>query len=194
MKTPAYRQGLYVMLTMLCAVLATGCKEDEEVYNTYSNLPAKFTMQNTLQAPALHNALNNMGEFCTVTITKDGKQFMFKGSGKEPSYVNITAENDYNGFYLGLSGLVIGLPNIPEMGKDNPSVICFDLACSNCYEKYHITKPLGMQDAGYAHCSSCNRTYNLNDGGIVSSGEGGVRLYRYRVNYYPNNTLVVNNG
>ena len=73
MKTPAYRQGLYIMLTMLCAVLATGCKEDEEVYNTYSNLPAKFTMQNTLQAPALHNALNNMGEFSTVTITKDGK-------------------------------------------------------------------------------------------------------------------------
>lgn len=180
----------------LCATAALaalcGCKGDDDAHSTFCNMPARLMVQNTLQAPALHNALNNMGEFCTVTTTKDGKRFAFKGSGKETSYINITADNDYSGFFLGLSGLIVGLPNIPEMGKDVPSVVCFDLACSNCYEAYTITKPLAMQDGGYGKCASCGRTYNLNDNGIVASGPAGRNLYRYRVSYI-NTTLFVNN-
>ena len=102
-----------------------GC---EKVNNTFCNLPAKFLFENTYQAPALHTACNSMGEFCTITFSKDGKQFIFKGSSKEPSYVNLTAIAGYTGFNLGLSGLIVGLPNIPEIGKSDPQVVCFDLA------------------------------------------------------------------
>lgn len=169
-----------------------GCKGDEAVHSTFCNMPARLTVQNTFQAPALHNALNNMGEFCTVTTSTDGQRFVFKGSAKEPSYINIMADAAYSGYYLGLSGLIVGLPNIPEMGKDVPAVVCFDLACPNCYETYHVTKPIAMEDGGYGRCGSCKRTYNPNDNGIVASGTAGRNLYRYRVSYL-GNTLVVNN-
>ena len=179
----------------VCAIavltLLTACKNGE-TNSKYCSLPARFTMQNTMQAPALHTACNNMGEFCTITVSKDGKYFVCQGSAKEASQVPIVAETSYSGFYLGLSGLIVGLPNIPEMGMDTPAVVCFDLACPNCYERYYITKPLTIKESGYALCNSCNRTYNLNDCGIVSDGETGRQLYRYLASYI-STTLVVNN-
>ena len=176
------------LTSICCLLMILGC---EKVDNTFCNLPAKFLFENTYQAPALHTACNSMGEFCTITFSKDGKQFIFKGSSKEPSYVNLTAIAGYTGFNLGLSGLIVGLPNIPEIGKSDPQVVCFDLACSNCYNDYNITKPLTVQN-GTATCNSCKRTYDLNNTGFVSKGEAGKSLFRYRVNYI-NNTLVVSN-
>ena len=175
-----------IMLALLPIAAFTTCQKADY---TYCTLPAKFVMENAYQAPALYIACNSMGEFCT--ITSDGKQFIFKGS-KETSRINKTALMDYAGFYLGLSGLIVGLPNIPEIGKTESQVICFDLACSNCYEDYNITKPLTLHEDGTATCASCKRTYDLNSTGFISSGEAGRALYRYRVSYV-NNTLVVSN-
>ena len=104
----------------------------------------------------------------------------------------MTALTGYSGFYLGLSGLIVGLPNIPELGKTESQVVCFDLACANCYEDYHITKPLTLHNDGTATCAGCKRTYNLNSTGFISNGEPGRALYRYRVSYV-GNTLVVSN-
>ena len=175
------------ILYLCCLLVVIGCQKADY---TYSSLPAKFVMENTYQAPALYTACNSMGEFCT--ITSNGKQFIFKGSSKDASYVNLTALNGYSGFYLGLSGLIVGLPNILEIGKTESQVVCFDLACPNCYENYNITKPLTLNNDGTATCASCKRIYNLNNTGFISSGEAGRALYRYRVSYV-NNTLVVSN-
>lgn len=174
------------LLFVCCLLTVFGCQDTDY---TYCNLPAKFIFENTYQAPALYTACNSMGEFCT--ITSDGKQFIFKGS-KVTSTVNKTALTDYAGFYLGLSGLIVGLPNIPEIGKTESQVVCFDLACSNCYEDHNITKPLNLRNDGIATCASCKRTYDLNNTGFISNGEAGKPLYRYRVSYV-NNTLVVSN-
>jgi len=179
------------LMTAVCCLLTIwGCTDNTDY--TYSNLPAKFVFENAYQAPALYTACNSMGEFCTITYSKDGKQFIFKGSAKEPSYVNLTAINGYSGFYLGLSGLIVGLPNIPEIGKTESQVVCFDLACSNCYNDFSITKPLTLQTDGTATCASCKRTYNLNNTGFISNGNAGKPLFRYRVTY-AGNTLVVSN-
>ena len=35
--------------------------------NTFSRLPAHFTMDNIYQSPVLYTACNSMGEFCTIT-------------------------------------------------------------------------------------------------------------------------------
>ena len=157
----------------------------------YCNLLAKFVYENVYQAPALNTACNSMGEFCTITFSKDGKEFVFKGSSAT-SNVPFTAIVGYQDFYLGLSGLIIGLPNIPEIGKTESQVVCFDLACSNCYKDYAITKPLTVNN-GFATCEKgCKRTYDLNNVGNITKGEAGQPLYRYRVSY-ANNTLVVNN-
>ena len=180
-----------ILLYLLPIAAFTACSGDDDYsYSTYCSLPAKFVMENAYQAPVLYTACNSMGEFCSITT--NGKQFIFKGSSKEPSYVNLTALNGYSGFYLGLSGLIVGLPNIPEIGKTESQVVCFDLACSNCYEVYNITKPLALHNDGTATCASCKRPYNLNNTGFISNGEAGRPLYRYRVSYV-NNTLVVSN-
>ncbi len=156
----------------------------------YCNLPAKFVFENTYQVSALHTACNSMGEFCTVTVSKDGKAIVFKGSSVT-SNVLLTSIVGYAGFNLGLSGLIVGLPNIPEIGKTESQVVCFELACSNCWEDYNITKPLVVSE-GVATCNSCKRTYDLNNTGFITKGEAGRPLYRYRVSYV-NNTLVVSN-
>ena len=157
--------------------------------DVYCNMPAKFVMENVYQAPVLYIACNSSGEFCSITT--NGKQFIFKGS-KETSYVNMTALTGYTSFYLGLSGLIVGLPNIPGYGQTESMVVCYDLACPNCYEDYNITKPLTLHEGGTATCKSCGRTYDLNNGGIVSDGNPGKSLFRYRVNYL-NYTLIINN-
>jgi hypothetical protein len=88
-----------------------------------------------------------------------------------------------------LSGLIVGLPEIPEMGKDMSEVVCYDLACRNCYDDYIITKPLQLKENGMAHCRNCNRDYNLNDLGHT---ENGKPLFRYRARLI-GNTLVIAN-
>ena len=123
------------LLFICCLLTVFGCQDADY---TYCNLPAKFVFENVYQASALNIACNSMGEFCTVTFSKDGKEFVFKGSSVT-SNVPLTAIVGYTGFNLGLSGLIIGLPNIPEIGKTESQVVCFDLACSNCYKDYAIS-------------------------------------------------------
>ena len=68
------------------------------------------------------------------------------------------------------------------------------MACSNCYEESNIAKRMILQESGFAHCSRCQRTYDLNNQGIVSIGKGGRTLFRYRVNYLASTgTLIINN-
>lgn len=134
-----------------------------------------------------------MGEWCTISIDQTGRVILFsKPDGKEPGRANITALDGYKGFYMGLTGFIVGLPNIPEVGDIQPVVTCYDLACRNCYETRSTIPRLVLQEGGYAHCSKCQRTYSLNNMGQVVQGDGGQPLYRYRV-YYGNNTLSIIN-
>lgn len=158
--------------------------------NKFCNLPARLTIENVQQAPVLFTACESMGEYCT--ITSDGQSFNFTDATNYTSSINITAMNSYSGYYLGLSGFIIGKLTVPEIGEDKVRVVCYDRACPNCYQDYSITKPLVLQTGGYARCSSCGRTYNLNDVGNISDGPAGRTLYRYRVNY-TGYTLVINN-
>jgi len=174
----------------LCLVVATSLScSDAVVDNKYCQLPARFNFTPVTSISQLYTSCNSQGEWCTITY-RDPK-FIFtnlSGTGE----ANKTALAGYTGFYMGLSGFIVGLPNMPEVGADMPVLTCFDLACSNCYEAKSTTKPLTLQQGGYAHCASCQRTYNLNNVGIVSSGEAGRALYRYRV-YYASDHLAIDN-
>ena len=174
-----------------CLFAVSCCLSCGEADTLYARLPAKFIMDNVCSVPQLYTACNSMGEFCT--IYGNNKQYIFAShNGSTP--VNQIALSQYSGFYLGLSGFIVGLPNIPEMGQDVPAVVCFDLACSNCYEESNIAKRMILQEGGFAHCSRCQRTYDLNNQGIVSIGKGGRTLFRYRVNYLASTgTLIINN-
>ena len=167
-----------------------GCK-DGEVNNKYCNLPARLSIENVLQAPELYTCCESMGEFCT--ITSDGQRFLFTNASNHTSAINIVSIAGYNGYLLGLSGFIVGRLTIPEIGEDVASVVCYELACSNCYQTYNITKPLKLQTGGYAKCNSCGRTYNLNDIGNISDGPAGRNLFRYRISYI-GQTLLIYNG
>lgn len=182
------------MLRRVCLALSltllslTGCDE-ADVSQKYCNLPARFSFSPVSSVSQLYTACNSMGQWTTITLS--GNRFLFANpQGSTP--VNITQANNYTGFYLGLCGLLVGLPTIPELGSDYSVVTCYDLACSNCYEQDYITKPLTLQTGGEATCPRCHRTYDLNNLGLVSRGEAGKQLYRYRI-AYANNSLVVNN-
>ena len=165
------------ILPIISGLLLAACNNGE-VNNKYCNLRARLTIDNVLQAPVLFTACESMGEYCT--IKSDGQRFTFTNASNTTSVINIPAISDYNGYYW-------------LIGKTESQVVCFDLACSNCYENYGITKPLRLQVGGYAKCNSCGRTYNLNDCGTIADRPGGRNLYRYRVSYI-GNTLVINNG
>jgi hypothetical protein len=172
-------------------VLFISCGTDNQLYNSkFCQLPALFSFSPVNSISQLYSSCENMGEWCTITT--NGNQFLFtKPSGSQGQY-NRTAITGYKSFYMGLSGFIIGKPNIPEVGEDYSTVTCFDLACRNCYDQRSVARSLVLQETGFAYCAYCKRTYNLNNIGQVSSGEEGLPLFRYRV-YYGNNTLTINN-
>lgn len=171
----------------VCALL--GILSCTKATSLFSKLPARFTMENIYQAPVLYTACNSMGEFCT--IMEQGQKYLFSNT-HTTSTVNKTALTGYTGNYLGLSGLIVGLPNHPEMGQDITKVMCFDLACPNCYRDMSVAKRMTLQENGHVHCKTCGRTYDLNNAGIIDNDKEGIPLYRYRVSLL-GNTLVVAN-
>lgn len=164
---------------------------DEVVSSKYCSLPANFTFSPVNSISQLHSSCESMGEWCTITLS--GNTFLFAKPEGNPGKANRTAVDGYTGFYMGLCGFIVGLPNIPELGELVSVVTCYDLACRNCYEGTgYMTRRLALREGGYAYCSRCQRTYDLNNTGQVSQGEAGKPLFRYRV-YYGSNTLSVNN-
>jgi len=181
-----------LLVCCLLSVVITGCKE-ENVNNKFCNFVARLTIENVTQAPVLFTACESMGEYCTITISNDSQRFLFTDASGHADAINITAITAYNNFYLGLSGgFIVGKLTIPEIGEDFVRVVCYDRACPNCYQNYTITKSLQLQSGGYAKCSNCSRTYNLNDVGNISDGPTGRNLYRYRVNYNGTALVIVN--
>lgn len=171
-------------------LLATTACTDMVVSNKYCNLPAHFTYSPVVAISQLYSACNSQGEW--TTITAKNEQFIFANlTGSTP--VNRAQLDNFHGFYMGLCGFIVGLPNIPEMGSDMAVITCYDLACSNCYKDKSVTRPLQLQPGGFAYCKSCERTYNLNNLGQISRGDAGITLFRYHV-YYGNNTLTINNS
>lgn len=174
-------------MTVFVALLMASCADNALVSNKYCNMHAKFHFSPVSAYSQLYTACNSMGEWSTIRA--EGVQYVFSNPTSSTS-VNRTQVQNYSGFYMGLSGFIVGLPNVPELGYDRPVVTCYDLACSNCYRTNSITKRLTLQTGGKATCSSCQRIYDLNNLGQVSQGEGGITLFRYRV-FYGNNTLSI---
>lgn len=179
---------MLVACSLLCLQpTLQGCAEAD---SRFAHIYVRFVMENILQAPVLYTACYSMGEFCTITAKN--QQFIFENT-RQQNVVNLTATNNYEGFSLGLStGLIVGLPTIPEMGAMQSQVVCFDLACANCYRDYSICKRMQLKEGEKVYCQSCKRTYDLNNQGIICDGNEGRPLYRYKVSVN-GNSLVVNN-
>ena len=179
----------YILL--LAILFATACG-DETISNKFCNLPAQFTFTPVQSISQLYSSCESMGEWCSITVSKDGKSYLFTKPDGSQGRANKTALSSYTNFIMGLSGFIVGLPNIPEVGEMFSVVTCYDLACRNCYEDFGITRDLQFQGTdGKVSCSRCKRHYDLNNTGQVVQGNMGQPLYRYRV-YYGNSTLSIN--
>lgn len=174
----------FYILSVLAAIclFTTACGEADNRFSTYE---ARFSYSPVSAVPNLFRACTSMGEFCSITYPP-GNRFVVKSPStpSAPDYIVRTAIQGYQGFILGLGGgLIIGLPNIPEMLETESHVVCYDLCCPNCYQSYNTMKQMELRTDGTALCQSCNRTYDLNNQGIVARGEAGRSLFRYYVFY-----------
>lgn len=181
---------IYYLSFIISIPFLSSCDKTEQ---TYSNHTARFSFSGTNLVPQLNTALNNPGQFCTIIARNN--QYIFHSPGIREDHVYERTELDKKaGYVLGLSGLIVGTPIIAEQLSTQASVVCFDLCCPNCYEELSITRNLTLYEGQRAQCERCQRLYDLNTQGIISKGDQGKSLYRYRISYYPTgNTFTVNN-
>lgn len=166
----------------------------DDVNNLYCDITSRLYISNVSSYPILATACTSLGEFCTITLP--GSTTLKLTNYTQTGDIPITADMKRNGVILGLNGgLIVGLPNVAEQLRETSQVVCFDLACPNCYVNYNIAKLMSMtNDNSHVYCSSCKRTYDLNSSGIVSSGDVGRALLRHFVTYYSTSmTLYINN-
>lgn len=176
------------IFTAMLAIALYACG-DGITHSRFCNLPARFTYTPVSSVHQLYAACSSPGEWCSITA--NATQFVFSNpQGNTP--VSQTAVNNYNRPYMGLSGFLVGTPTLPEIGESTAVITCYDLACSNCYVEAGITRRMELHQGGESYCQRCHRTYDLNNQGIITDGDPGKTLYRYRV-YYGNNTLTINN-
>lgn len=147
----------------------------------------RFVMPNIYAVPLLANACVAPGEFCTITC-QNGMYYF--STPYNSSIISSNAMQTHLSNVLGLCGLIIGTPNFSFNGT---SVVCYDLACPNCHSQSRIAS-LTLMAGGFVTCSVCGRCYDLNSNGVVSSGEAGRSLYRYRVALSGQMLMVTNQG
>lgn len=168
----------YYIIALL--TLFTSCEDAEY---EYSNYPCNFVFNNTgSKSSKLAAAMNSAspGIFCRISAS--GKTFFFEindGSG-DKERVAYTAIDEQRTIAIGVyneSGIIVGYGNL-----NNPATFyAYDNQCPNCYEEVGLPRyGLTMDTSGKATCSRCNRSYDMNNGGIVASGDGGSKLIRYR--------------
>lgn len=181
---------IYHLLFITSFLSLSSCDKAEQ---PYSNHIARLTLSATNLIPQLNSSLNNPGEFCTITAHNN--TYVFHSPGLREDYVHeITELERKSNFVLGLSGLIVGTPIMAEQLTTQAAVVCFDLACPNCYEEAAITRNLTLRESQRVECARCGRCYDLNTQGVLIDGPTGRSLFRYRANYYPSgNTLTISN-
>lgn len=186
-------KGAAVSCVILAAVMLS-CGKAENMYSTYR---ARFSYTPVSAVPNLFRACTSPGEFCSITFPP-GQSYVIKSPStpSSPDYITLTAIQGYRGFVLGVgSGLIVGLPNMPEMLAQESHVTSYDLCCPNCYSDYNVNRHLELHIGGTASCTSCQRHYDMNNQGIISRGNAGRSLFRYYVSYSnPTQTLTINNN
>jgi len=178
--------GLRVLplsVTLFCFVC--GLSSCEEMTKEYSN--RELVRCNFLVASynELFSVMGNYGQFASIRKTGGKLRMTTASTGKYTDY-NIDKIQSY--FYYGLGGLIVGT-------NYNGEVLCYDLACPYC--DLSSTR-LNLTDNGFAKCSKCNVTYDLNNYGIIHSKDSTKTyttlrgLYRYHIAYDGMNVSMYN--
>jgi len=171
---------------LIALLLLVSCsKEDTE----YSVWPCRFGYDNLVHQNAeLASAMNasSRGVFCLITeSTQKGKKYLnFEtNDGVKSDPEPETAEEVAAKFILGINnGIIVGFQTLNT--EPNGGFVAYDVQCPNCVRNenntinpnYRVT----MDSKGIATCSHCGKTYDLNNGGIITNAaEGDTGLEKY---------------
>lgn len=170
-------------------LLLTAC--DGTIESEYSRLRAFIRVTPVTGATPLFEALNNPGMFCK--ITQDGTHYIFTRQNGTSTQMNITAvganyarmQSIYN------QGFIVGTSSETDIKSGQFYQVAYDIVCPNCYEN-SIAKVLTLQ-GDEAVCPRCERHYNLSYG-LITKGDKGRKLHRYRMAYVPSQDMFVINN
>ena len=172
---------LYIIIVCLAALLSAW----SDTENEFSNYRSYLVFQNDRhQDMTLASALNQNapGTFCRISFgVRNGAEcYFFNNNQGLSSYKAATSLDLQRSNIIGVynsSGVIVGYGNL-----DMPATLyAYDSQCPNCYK--NTGKPayqLTMNERGWATCTRCHRTYDMNNGGIISEGDKGDKLIRYR--------------
>lgn len=167
----------------LSLLLLSSCGKAEFEYNSPHQCYFVFRNdihQNSLLATALTPNSNIFIKISKGTEVVQGKPINYiylSTSDKQPSdKVAITTDiENYQTYELGANnGIIVGY-NVFDQ-----KFVAFDAQCRNCYSAMSSCPLSWTNNTSEVKCSKCGRTYSLYNGN-VSSGDGGDRLWEYRV-------------
>lgn len=165
----------------LIAVLFGSCGDTQ---NEFTSHHCYFVFDNQTHNDAtLAAALTPYsGVFTTITLTTKGgaRYFVFtsnQNTSSEKIFNNIDTQRT---LILGMNdGIIVGYGVL----SDPPTLYAYDRECPNCYDDSRVpirSYPVSVASNGIGTCNNCHRQYDLNNGGIITSGDNGQKLTRYR--------------
>lgn len=179
----------YYIIALL--TLFTACSKADFEYSGYS---CYFLFNNSAsQSPALASATNqnSPGIFCRVTLV-DANYYNFSTNQGLSDRVPLTAIDKQRTNQLGVyngTGIIIGYGNL----NFPATLYAYDSQCPNCFKSTNLPRyQLTMKTDGTAECGSCHRKYDMNNDGLVVSGDKGDKLIRYRANIAGGIVSVIN--
>ena len=184
-RTAAIARRLVRGVLSLAAVLhLTACGVDsDDLYATYS---AYFRYTAVSTTPPLLSALTSPGMFCAISFSNS--VYNFRGcDGATYTYTPTAVDAQITREYI--NGFIVGTPAVQDL--TGSSLVAYDLVCPNCYVDSYIQRSLTFATTSTVQCGRCQRTYDLNNSGIVISDEGGTSLFRYHITYAATGTGVL---
>ena len=181
------------MFSVICATqLLTSCQE--YTVNEYCNYSARLVYRGDVTPlQPLNDAIAGENTFAIVYMSKQldktydltaqlyGQTAQTRTVAIGSSVLPTMGLDNSKGFIVGRS----------TMRSDNPFV--FDRVCPNCYKEYRDTKYVlkFTDNETVVRCDACKRSYSLLYGGLVTAGENGDKLFRYRVTAYTPNPPIL---
>ena len=177
-----------VFAAIVAAVAAASLVSCSKAEDEFSDEPCYFIFDNSVHQDAtLASAMSAMtpGVFCHISETKrsGAATFVFRNNQGLSSEKRANAVDQQRSRRLGRrNGIIVGYGNADIT---NPVLYAYDAQCPACYTGTGLVdRTLSTDSRGFATCENCHRSYDMNNGGFISSGgkEGdtATRLTRYR--------------
>lgn len=171
-----------IVVSIAIVLTFCGCTN---ALDEFSKTPCRVVIDNALHLDAtLASAMNSVssGVFCVIRETTENgvQRYIVSSNYSLSSSFILNAIELKTTRIVGMNnGIIVGFGNL-----DNPAIFyAYDRECPNCYDPDVIpikSRPLSIDEKGWATCKVCNRVYNLNNRGYIIEGEQGLPLTRYR--------------